>query len=57
MARTLALRVPALAAAVSILAGCSLAPDYHVIDTPPDGLVDGDRVQVASTAKKVSANG
>lgn len=41
----------------SVEIGSGLVATDRVIDTPPDGLVDGDRVQVASTAKKVSANG
>ncbi|HEY4294838.1 MAG TPA: efflux RND transporter periplasmic adaptor subunit, partial [Paraburkholderia sp.] len=41
----------------SVEIGSGLAATDRVIDTPPDGLVAGDRVQVASTAKKVSANG
>lgn len=41
----------------SVEIGSGLAATDRVIDTPPDGLVDGDHVQVASTAKKVSANG
>lgn len=34
MARMPELRAPALVAAVCVLAGCSLAPDYHVPPTP-----------------------
>jgi RND family efflux transporter MFP subunit len=37
--------------------GSGLAATDRVIDTPPDGLVDGDRVQVATTARKAGANG
>src|SRR5260370_17951534 len=41
---------------VEISAG--LAATDRVIDTPPDGLVDGDSVQVAaSTARKTTAHG
>lgn len=36
----------------SVEIGSGLAATDHVIDTPPDGLVDGDRVQVATTADK-----
>jgi RND family efflux transporter MFP subunit len=41
----------------SVEIGSGLVATDRVIDTPPDGLVDGDRVQVASTARKVPANG
>jgi hypothetical protein len=41
----------------SVEVGSGLVASDRVIDTPPDGLVDGDRVQVASSAKKVPANG
>jgi RND family efflux transporter MFP subunit len=41
----------------SVEIGSGLVATDRVIDTPPDGLVAGDRVQVASTARKVSANG
>jgi RND family efflux transporter MFP subunit len=41
----------------SVEIGSGLAATDRVIDTPPDGLVAGDRVQVASTARKVGANG
>jgi RND family efflux transporter MFP subunit len=37
--------------------GSGLSADDRVIDTPPDGLVDGDSVQVAVTAKKAAAHG
>jgi RND family efflux transporter MFP subunit len=37
--------------------GSGLGATDRVIDTPPDGLVDGDRVQVASTATKGGAHG
>jgi RND family efflux transporter MFP subunit len=36
--------------------GAGLSPDDRVIDTPPDGLLDGDSVQIA-TDKKAAANG
>jgi RND family efflux transporter MFP subunit len=41
----------------SVEIGSGLVATDRVIDTPPDGLVDGDRVQVASTGKKAAANG
>jgi RND family efflux transporter MFP subunit len=41
----------------SVEIGSGLVATDRVIDTPPDGLVAGDRVQVASTARKVGANG
>jgi RND family efflux transporter MFP subunit len=41
----------------SVEIGSGLVATDRVIDTPPDGLVDGDRVQVASADKKVGANG
>ena len=41
----------------SVEIGSGLVATDRVIDTPPDGLVDGDRVQVASTARKVPENG
>jgi RND family efflux transporter MFP subunit len=41
----------------SVEIGSGLAATDRVIDTPPDGLVAGDRVQVATTARKVGANG
>ena len=41
----------------SVEIGSGLVATDRVIDTPPDGLVDGDRVQVASADKKVAANG
>jgi hypothetical protein len=38
--------------------GSGLADSDRVIDTPPDGLVDGDRVQVSgSGARKVTNHG
>ncbi|CAB3792435.1 efflux RND transporter periplasmic adaptor subunit [Pararobbsia alpina] len=37
--------------------GSGLTPDDRVIDTPPDGLLDGDAVQVATTDKKAAAHG
>jgi RND family efflux transporter MFP subunit len=40
----------------SVEIGSGLAATDHVIDTPPDGLVDGDRVQVATTADKKAAS-
>ncbi|MGI4813319.1 MAG: efflux RND transporter periplasmic adaptor subunit [Janthinobacterium lividum] len=41
----------------SVEIGSGLQPADRVIDTPPDGLVDGDHVQVATAAAKVPANG
>lgn len=41
----------------SVEIGSGLVASDNVIDTPPDGLVDGDHVQAASTDKKVAANG
>ena len=41
----------------SVEIGSGLVASDRVIDTPPDGLVDGDRVQVASSGKKVAVNG
>ncbi|WP_213766439.1 efflux RND transporter periplasmic adaptor subunit [Caballeronia sp. dw_19] len=41
----------------SVEIGSGLIAADRVIDTPPDGLVDGDHVQVASADKKVAANG
>jgi len=41
----------------SVEIGSGLVATDRVIDTPPDGLVDGDRIQVASADKKVAANG
>jgi hypothetical protein len=41
----------------SVEIGSGLVATDRVIDTPPDGLVDGDHVQVASADKKVAANG
>ena len=41
----------------SVEIGAGLVASDRVIDTPPDGLVDGDHVQVASADKKVAANG
>jgi RND family efflux transporter MFP subunit len=42
----------------SVEIGAGLAATDRVIDTPPDGLVDGDRVQVATAAdKKAAAHG
>jgi RND family efflux transporter MFP subunit len=41
----------------SVEIGSGLVASDNVIDTPPDGLVDGDRVQAASADKKVAANG
>ncbi len=42
----------------SVEIGSGLATTDRVIDTPPDGLVDGDAVHIASPAdKKVAANG
>jgi hypothetical protein len=38
--------------------GSGLAATDRVIDTPPDGLADGDNVQVATaTDKKAAAHG
>ena len=37
--------------------GSGLADSDRVIDTPPDGLVEGDHVQVASAAAKVANHG
>ncbi|MEJ0004697.1 MAG: efflux RND transporter periplasmic adaptor subunit [Pararobbsia sp.] len=36
--------------------GSGLTAEDRVIDTPPDGLVDGDTVQVATTDKKAAAH-
>ncbi|MGF6725297.1 RND family efflux transporter MFP subunit [Paraburkholderia sp. GAS41] len=42
----------------SVEIGAGLAATDRVIDTPPDGLVDGDRVQVATAAdRKAAAHG
>ncbi|MGX7002953.1 efflux RND transporter periplasmic adaptor subunit [Caballeronia sp. KNU42] len=41
----------------SVEIGSGLVASDNVIDTPPDGLVDGDHVQAASADKKVAANG
>jgi RND family efflux transporter MFP subunit len=42
----------------SVEIGAGLAATDRVIDTPPDGLADGDRVQVATAAdKKAAAHG
>ncbi|MGF6779332.1 efflux RND transporter periplasmic adaptor subunit [Paraburkholderia sp. GAS334] len=42
----------------SVEIGAGLAASDRVIDTPPDGLVDGDSVQVAaSTPRKTTAHG
>jgi RND family efflux transporter MFP subunit len=42
----------------SVEIGSGLAANDRVIDTPPDGLVDGDTVQVAAaTSKKAAAHG
>jgi RND family efflux transporter MFP subunit len=41
----------------SVEIGSGLVASDRVIDTPPDGLVEGDRVQAASADKKVAANG
>ena len=42
----------------SVEIGAGLAATDRVIDTPPDGLVDGDHVQVATaTDKKAAAHG
>jgi multidrug efflux pump subunit AcrA (membrane-fusion protein) len=32
--------------------GSGLAPDDHVIESPPDGIADGDTVRIAQPAKK-----
>ncbi|HTR06308.1 MAG TPA: efflux RND transporter periplasmic adaptor subunit [Paraburkholderia sp.] len=37
--------------------GSGLAGDDRVIDAPPDGLVEGDRVQIVSPAAKVASHG
>jgi RND family efflux transporter MFP subunit len=37
--------------------GSGLTPDDRVIDTPPDGLLDGDAVQIATADKKAAAHG
>jgi RND family efflux transporter MFP subunit len=37
--------------------GAGLSPDDRVIDTPPDGLLDGDTVQIATNDKKAAAHG
>ncbi|MFP3552219.1 efflux RND transporter periplasmic adaptor subunit [Paraburkholderia sp. SIMBA_049] len=37
--------------------GSGLKPTDRVIDTPPDGLANGDAVEVATGGKKVSAHG
>jgi RND family efflux transporter MFP subunit len=41
----------------SVEIGSGLTATDRVIDTPPDGLVDGDNVQVAAAGKKAAANG
>jgi RND family efflux transporter MFP subunit len=41
----------------SVEIGSGLTADDRVIDTPPDGLLDGDAVQVATTDKKAAAHG
>jgi RND family efflux transporter MFP subunit len=41
----------------SVEIGSGLVAADRVIDTPPDGLVDGDRVQAANADKKAAANG
>jgi hypothetical protein len=42
----------------SVEIGAGLAATDRVIDTPPDGLADGDHVQVATAAdKKAAAHG
>ncbi|ABE37006.1 efflux transporter, RND family, MFP subunit [Paraburkholderia xenovorans LB400] len=41
----------------SVEIGSGLDATDRVIDTPPDGLVDGDRVQLASSATKGGAHG
>ncbi|HEY3597160.1 MAG TPA: efflux RND transporter periplasmic adaptor subunit [Paraburkholderia sp.] len=37
--------------------GSGLAPGDRVIDTPPDGLADGDTVEIATSDKKAAAHG
>jgi RND family efflux transporter MFP subunit len=41
----------------SVEIGSGLAATDRVIDTPPDGLVEGDRVQVAGAASAASKGG
>ena len=41
----------------SIEIGSGLSPTDRVIDTPPDGLVDGDSVQIATADKKAASHG
>lgn len=41
----------------SVEIGSGLSATDRVIDTPPDGLVDGDRVQLAGTAASGGAHG
>jgi RND family efflux transporter MFP subunit len=41
----------------SIEIGSGLSPTDRVIDTPPDGLVDGDSVQIATAGKKAASHG
>ncbi len=41
----------------SVEIGSGLAPTDRVIDTPPDGLVDGDTVHVANADGKVTPHG
>jgi RND family efflux transporter MFP subunit len=41
----------------SVEIGSGLDKGDRVVDTPPDGLIDGDAVQIADTAKKAQAHG
>jgi multidrug efflux pump subunit AcrA (membrane-fusion protein) len=41
----------------SVEIGSGISANDRVIDTPPDGLVDGESVQVAVTDKKAAAHG
>ncbi|RKP55783.1 efflux RND transporter periplasmic adaptor subunit [Pararobbsia silviterrae] len=41
----------------SVEIGSGLAQSDRVIDTPPDGLADGDAVEIATTAKKAQSHG
>ncbi len=41
----------------SVEIGSGISATDRVIDTPPDGLVDGDRVRVAATKPKAAAHG
>lgn len=41
----------------SVEIGSGLSASERIIDTPPDGLLDGDQVRVAATDKKANAHG